>query len=841
MTRERHSVYNSQLGPTTMNAHRALASLAACVALASPVSALDRTVAVDNLRLFNPTSHELATTIVCAQSIRTFKLLPGTIIDSGMDDLEPCRVTADGMAQVRVHASEGVTIIDTRTLPDGDEQRLVGAAVEPSCPFRVSLSLPLFGCRFGTATASVGAIDGATYAWSVVGGSILSGNGTPRISISLGAGANTQVSVIVTSGGCALNGAGVVALRDPFAVTATADPARVGDPMTIRWSFTGGEPAAQTLEGTDFPQPIALAPDVRSYTYTPSSVGAKEAWVSAVASSPASSAPPSRRHRAVASTRDTSSICNTARTSAAYQVQECAKPALSIESPKTVAAGTSFDVRAITDATTVRWTITNGSPASAEGSRVTIHAGSSGNVGIAATAERGGCEKTAAASTSAEIVAGLVCDHPVATVTAGATDCTGAAVNVVFTGTPPFSGTWTDGPSFTSDAMSMSRRITSTGSYSIRAFEDRTCAGTAQGVATFASFGPRAVISSTGSCASDTVTVQFTGKPPFVGRWTDNVSFSTSEMTMQRPAATPGALTIFYFDDADCRGTVTGGVTVYQNPKVVTRADWPVDPATNCYPYPAGPGMQNEAGLAVDFDDATLPLTVNWTDGIISTANSWPVRRYVLASQTTTYTVASARDAHCPATLVTPSVTLWISQRPDVVVENLDPADGICDHVATTAHLVTPAPPGATVTWTVQNGTITGGQGTNTVAFTTGENGPGSVTCGFTFNDKRCPISTTKPINVTGTPVAPTVSISPSTIPKGGTATITYTLGLNTYSAGLNATRQDEITAVGQCVNHVCQAQFRDLLGAGTSTITVNVKGYCLQPNSGSATITILP
>jgi hypothetical protein len=338
------------------------------------------------------------------------------------------------------------------------------------------------------------------------------------------------------------------------------------------------------------------------------------------------------------------------------------------------------------------------------------------------------------------------------------------------------------------------------------------------------------------------VTVHFTGKPPFVGRWTDNVSFTSDEMTMQRQAATPGPLTISYFYDADCRGGVTGLLNVHPNPTLVTRADWPVDPATNCYPYPAGPGLQNEAALAVDFDnDPTPPFSVTWTDGVTVTSDDYGSRRHVLAKETTTYTVASAHDAYCPITLVKPSVTLWISQRPDVIVDNVDSGGGICDGVATTAHLVTPPPPGTTVTWSVQNGTITSGQGTGTLAFKTGVNGPGAVRCDFTFNDKRCPISTTRTINVTGIPADPTISISPATIKPGKTATITYTLGLNTYAASLDSTRRDEITPLGNCENRVCKFLFHDLLGAGTSTFTVNVKGYCLQPNSASATITIAP
>jgi hypothetical protein len=814
------------------NARRPILLLA-FLGIAASAGAADRNIAVNDLRLFNPTRNVVSATVVCATSIRTFVVTPGEVADMEGADLDQCRESGR-IAHVRVIVPEDMMLIDVATRGDFDEQRLVSRALD-ICPLEIVMSLPLLGCRFGTATASIAPIDGALYDWKVMGGSILSGNGTPKILLALGDGANALVSVAVNNRGCLSNGGGVISLHDAFTVNMTADPARVDATATLRWSFTGGEPVAQSITGTDFPQPLNLPTDVRTYTYTPSVAGAKDVSIFAT-----SVAAPLRR-RPSGRARDSASTCTSAQTSITYQVDECAKPTLSIQAPAMVVAGSAFDVRAVTDATSVHWTITNGSPAAADGTLVTIRAGTTGTVGFSATAKRGSCPFTASSSGSSAIVAELVCSHPTATVSAGPSDCSGGTVNVTFTGVPPFRGKWSDGESFTAQGVSMTRRVTSPGSYNLISFEDAACAGTTSGVANFAAFGPQAQITSTGSCTKDTVTVTFTGRPPFVGQWSDNESFTTSEMRITRQASTPGPLTILYFDDAQCRGTVNGSLYIFPNPTISARTDWPVDPATDCYPYPAGPGLQDTAGLAVDFDGGTLPLSVTWSDGVTSTANSWPVRRYVLARETTTYTVVSAHDAHCPATLLHPSVTLWISPRPDVIVDNLGPAGSICDHVATTAHLATAPPAGTTVTWTIQNGTITGGQGTPTVSFTTGTNGPGAVTSNFTFNDRRCPIATTKNINVTGVPGQPTIQISPSTIQPGGTATITYTLGANTYVAGLDMSRRDEITPLGDCVNSVCHATFHDLLGVGTSTITVNVKGYCLQPNNASATITITP
>src|SRR6185369_1302406 len=129
----------------------------------------------------------------------------------------------------------------------------------------------------GGATVSVNPIDVAAYAWIATGATIASGNGTPRVVLTFDDAATAHVLVAVRNGSCTSTGEADIALRDAFAVKVDSDGGREGEPMTIRWSFSGGEPAVQTLSGTDFPDPIALPPDARSYTYTPSAPGLKDA------------------------------------------------------------------------------------------------------------------------------------------------------------------------------------------------------------------------------------------------------------------------------------------------------------------------------------------------------------------------------------------------------------------------------------------------------------------------------------------------------------------------------------------------------------------------------------
>lgn len=714
------------------------------------------------------------------------------------------------------------------------------------CPSAVSVNVPASSCRLGSAFVSVNPVSGATYEWSVVGGAIVSGDGTPKVVLSFADAAKAEVAVTVNSGPCRIQGRGVVELRDPFAADVTAEGGFIGEPMTIRWTYSGGEPMTQTLTGTDFPEPLALASSARSYTYTPSAAGAKEARISASSTGPVSS-----RRRAVAGPRDSAtSSCTIVYTAATYQVQECAKPGFSIHAPKTVLSGATFEARSEGNATAVHWTIVNGSPATWNGPVVTVRAGDSGKVLISAVGEKPPCHNTASDSLSVEIVKELTCDQPVAAVSAGKVECDFANVNATFKGTAPFSGTWSDGVTFSTSVFSISRRVTAPGSYSITKFADSICDGTSTGTATIGPIGASATISSKTSCANDKVTVQFTGKPPFWGRWSDDVSFETNEMTISRlapapsPFDIPGPFTIKYFYDAnDCRGRVTGAFDVHEVTKVYVSVGWPGYQANDCITHPPPDGIGEGTNIIADFQWGTLPLTAVWSDGVTTTAEHWPIYRVVNPQETTTYTVVSAHDAYCQSEIVQPSTTVWVSQRPEIVLPNLTEEEqfGICYHTTRTARLAVPLQPGTTVTWSAQNATIASGQGTKEITFTTGENGPAVIGCAFAFNDKRCPTSSEKKFNVTGIPPPPIVTIEPSTIPPGGTAIITYKYGLNSAMGYLSSTRNDEITVIGAtCPDHVCKTLFQDKLGVGKNTITVHAKGYCGdQEVTGSATITI--
>ncbi|HXH92047.1 MAG TPA: hypothetical protein VNN25_10740, partial [Thermoanaerobaculia bacterium] len=96
-------------------------------------------------------------------------------------------------------------------------------------------------------TASVPpAATGATYNWSITGGTITNGNGTTSIIWTAGASGNAVISVVVTSGSCTASGSATVAITDAadLALTAIAgpNPVNAGGTVTITLNVTNNGP-----------------------------------------------------------------------------------------------------------------------------------------------------------------------------------------------------------------------------------------------------------------------------------------------------------------------------------------------------------------------------------------------------------------------------------------------------------------------------------------------------------------------------------------------------------------------------------------------------------------------
>jgi hypothetical protein len=195
-------------------------------------------------------------------------LLPGTNADLEIDERD-----LGGLA-----LPPGVIAVERRPLDglDSEELHILHVAPLATCAPTIAVRVPLLSCRFGTAEAQVEPVAGASYRWAVEGGSIVSGDGTASVLIGFGAASSALASVTVTHEGCALTGAAILNLRNPLTATVAVDDANVGPPTRVSWAYNTSEPIlTQLLQLPDQPAPVRLAPDVRSYLFTPSTEGTK--------------------------------------------------------------------------------------------------------------------------------------------------------------------------------------------------------------------------------------------------------------------------------------------------------------------------------------------------------------------------------------------------------------------------------------------------------------------------------------------------------------------------------------------------------------------------------------
>src|SRR3954447_26378717 len=160
----------------------------------------------DTLRLYNPNDVAIAATTVCE-----YTTFAQTIAPHGVNDVV-------NMHDCHATSAAPLLILETGAFDDGVEwQRAVGASAD-GCPSTIPVLIPSFGCRFGMAVVAVDQVPGASYSWSIDGGSFVSGIGTDRVVIALGGDNAVKIDVAVATPGCTRNGHGVIALRDSFAV-----------------------------------------------------------------------------------------------------------------------------------------------------------------------------------------------------------------------------------------------------------------------------------------------------------------------------------------------------------------------------------------------------------------------------------------------------------------------------------------------------------------------------------------------------------------------------------------------------------------------------------------------
>jgi len=716
---------------------------------------------------------------------------------------------------------------------------IAAVRLSADCAPTVPVQVPVTACKSGQATAAVIGIPGATYSWTIDGGTIVGDATGDQITIALGTAAKATVSVAMTADGCVSHGVGLITLHAPFDVRVAAIPAaHANEPLTISWAYDNGTPVRQTIAG-DFGT-VSLPLGARSYTYTPETSGSKQFVIDATLAAAAVLPTPATRQRAVSKSPVTASPCSIAHAAVAYSVGPCAEPPVIVEGPSSVVTGTSFQLTVRSQpGALATWSIANGSPASATGDSVTITPGASGNVDVNVQLARGAC--IGRLSRSIAITPKLDCDSPKATVSTGPVSCGSAVLNATFTGTPPFHGKWSDGVPLNADSMTFTRAVSIPGNYSITEFQDAACSGPASNVTIVPQLIPTATVQGFRGCTNiDSVTVFFSGKPPFSGCWNDGTCFQTSQNQFSRLITTVGLLTLASGTDGNgCPLAITGsGVQGVLTPHVqLTRA---------CNWSPNTGDHGNNALLLVQMAGSppfTGGVSAIWTDGATSLFG-----RSVAPSVITTYTIASVSVPPniCPALFDTPrSYTYFPGPVPDITF----PVSSICDTTVGTAS-VTPPPPGTQVSWEVDGGTILAGQGTSTVQYRAGGSSQAGfatqvrVICTFTFSDpNRCPLKADKSLPII--PFDPGGDISmTSAISAGTTNGFSFSFSKETVSHSISDSLNDPIT-LGACFvdpgtqRTSCNASYTSTHGAGQSTITLHLTSSCGGTKDFSKLLTI--
>ena len=159
-----------------------------------------------------------------------------------------------------------------------------------------------------------------------------------------------------------------------------------------------------------------------------------------------------------------------------------------------------------------------------------------------------------------------------------------------------------------------------------------------------------------------------------------------------------------------------------------------------------------------------------------------------------------------------------------------------CPGALRSARIEYPAP-GAAVEWSVTNGTIVSGQGTNEVKFT--PDAPGTTSVSARFVDANgCPSASytaSQPLRVYGKPEF-TITVDPPVIPEGGTAVVTIN-----YERPEWATSTSYYTSLGDWLTYIGnnKLEYRSTHGPGVSTITITASNSCGQSTTHTATLTI--
>jgi gliding motility-associated-like protein len=265
---------------------------------------------------------------------------------------------------------------------------------------------------------------------------------------------------------------------------------------------------------------------------------------------------------------------------------------------------------------------------------------------------------------------------PTASISGDATICNGANTNltVAFTGTQPWSITYTDGTTpvtitgIVSSSYSVSVHPSSTKTYSLTSLNDANCAGIDFTGTPTVTVNPTPTATLSGDAticngANTNLTVAFTGSQPWSITYTDGstpvtiAGITASPYTINVNPTLSKTYSLSALSDANCPGSnFTGTAVITVNPNPGANLSGTV---TLCE------GAQTNLSLALT---GTQPWTITYTDGttpiLISGITTTPYLINVNPSTTKTYSVVAVSDANCVGTIFTGTPVVTVNPKP---------------------------------------------------------------------------------------------------------------------------------------------------------------------------------
>jgi len=416
------------------------------------------------------------------------------------------------------------------------------------------------------------------------------------------------------------------------------------------------------------------------------------------------------------------------------------------------------------------WTIANGTITSATNlPTINFTAGSTGVVSLAVVViNASGCS----ASTSTDVA---IAAHPTALVSGNATTITGSSTPLLaaLTGTAPWTVTWSDGFSQTTNASPALHYVNPINSlpeptnfvYTVTALTDASCiAGETDlsGSATVTVYSvPMAPTNTTA-----TVAVCFQTPNPLltvavatnaVVDWFDAATGGNVLLT-NSPSYTPTNSAVgTYTNFAQARDLTTDAVNTNRTPVVFTINGLPTAVVSGDATLCNGDGAVISAALT-----GVGPWTIQWSDGLIQTTNASPATRVVNPANVAgvptnvVYTIANLTDVNCSANHasdLTGSATITVNPLPAAPL--ISTPVGVC---AGSGGNSASGPTGATAyAWTISNGAIAGATNAQNIVYTAADSG--LVTLNLTvFNTYGCSASTATNVTINPLPATPGIN-----------------------------------------------------------------------------------